>query len=116
MTTIPEITVETLAERLRSADDFVLLDVREPWELDLARIEDSRLAVAPMSELARLGLRALPAAAQAQEAEILILCHHGVRSAQAAAWLSSHGWGRAFSVAGGIDAYARKVFPAVGTY
>lgn len=116
MTSVKEISVDSLAGRLRSQDAFILLDVRERWELESASIQDPRLRIAPMSELSTKGLHALPDAAQAKDAELLILCHHGSRSAQVAGWLSSKGWTRAFSVAGGIDEYARRVDPAVGSY
>jgi len=113
---VPEISVQSLGARLRSEDPFILLDVRELWELESARITDPRVAVAPMSTLAERGLRGLPAAAQSQQAEIFVLCHHGIRSAQVAAWLLARGWNRAFSVAGGIEDYAVKVDPSVGRY
>jgi len=57
---IPEIDVQQLATRLRSEDSFVLLDVREAWELDHAMLVDSRLKVVPTSRLAQLGTSALP--------------------------------------------------------
>ncbi|MFH1183435.1 MAG: rhodanese-like domain-containing protein [Chloroflexota bacterium] len=116
MAAIPEITVQTLAAKLRSEDQFVLLDVRELWELESARIADHRLVIAPMSSLSQLGLPGLPEAAQSPEADVFVLCHHGVRSAQVTAWLSARGWTRAFSVSGGIDEYARKVDSSVGSY
>jgi rhodanese-related sulfurtransferase len=116
MPVVPEITVNELANRLQSEDAFVLLDVRELTELESARIQDSRLEVAPMSTLAARGLAALPASAQEKSTELLILCHHGTRSAQVAGWLTAKGWTRAFSVSGGIDEYARRVDPSVGSY
>ena len=64
-----------------------------------------------MSVLAEKGLHGLPDAAQARDAEVLVLCHHGIRSAQVAGWLSAKGWTRTFSVSGGIDEYARRVDP-----
>lgn len=112
----PEITVKDLAVRLRSEDAFVLLDVREPWELESARIQDPRLIIVPMSSLGTSGLNAMPAEAQSKDAEILVICHHGSRSLQVASWLASQGWKRVFSVAGGIDAYASQVDPSVGSY
>jgi rhodanese-related sulfurtransferase len=112
----PEITVHELAEKLKLPDPFVLLDVREQWEVQQARITDARLEVVPMSQLARKGLSALPASANSPEAEIYVLCHMGQRSDQVAAWLASQGWTRVFSVAGGIDEYARQIDPTVGTY
>jgi rhodanese-related sulfurtransferase len=116
MPSYPEINVEVLAEKLRSQDAFVLLDVRELTELESASIHDARLQVAPMSVLGAKGLHGLPDAAQDKEAELLILCHHGTRSAQVAGWLTAKGWTRAFSVAGGIGEYARRVDPSVGSY
>ncbi len=111
-----EISVLELAEKLHSSDPFVLLDVREAWELNLARLADRRLARGPMTELSVRGLAALPEPAQRRDAEIYVLCHAGVRSAQVTDWLSSLGWTRVYSVAGGIDEYARLVDPSVGAY
>jgi rhodanese-related sulfurtransferase len=116
MNNVPEITVEDLARKLRSPDPFVLLDVREEWELDLARIVDPRLEVRPMSRLASEGTAALPEAAFPKDAEIIVVCHQGVRSADVTGWLAAQGWSKVFSVEGGIDEYARKIDPSVGFY
>ncbi|HXF85557.1 MAG TPA: rhodanese-like domain-containing protein [Anaerolineales bacterium] len=113
---IPEITVGELAKKLAGKETFILLDVREPYELGYAKIPDHRLAVAPLSELARLGTNALPESARSQDAVIYVLCHHGNRSAQVTAWLAQQGWRNVFNVRGGIDEYARKVDPSVGFY
>ena len=112
----PEITVAELAEKLASADPFVLLDVREPWEVARVKINDARVIVKPMSELAQRGLEALPDAARDSDANLYVLCHHGVRSANVTDWLASQGWTNVFSVAGGIDDYARRIDREVGTY
>jgi rhodanese-related sulfurtransferase len=116
MNMIPEITVEDLAGKLRSPDHFILLGVREEWELALARIVDPRLEVRPMSRLASEGTAALPQAALQKDAEIIVVCHQGVRSADVTGWLASQGWSRVFSVEGGIDEYARRIDPSVGFY
>jgi rhodanese-related sulfurtransferase len=113
---VPLLTVEQLAVKLQSHDRFILLDVREVWELDLAKIVDDRLNVMPMSRLAAEGLVALPESAKSQDAEIFVLCHHGVRSADVINWLASQGWKNTFSVAGGIDEYATKIDGSVGFY
>ena len=113
---IPEITVNELSEKLKSGDMFILLDVREPMELDLAEITDSRLEVTPMSRLAREGTNALSDSARAQDATIYVMCHHGNRSAQVTAWLAQQGWKNVFNVRGGIDEYARNVDQSVGFY
>jgi rhodanese-related sulfurtransferase len=112
----PQVSVDEFARRLRSADKFILLDVREDWELERARIDDARLEVRPVSRLARDGIGGLPAEAQLPETEIYVLCHLGSLSADVSAWLASQGWTRVFSVSGGIDEYARKIDPSVGRY
>lgn len=113
---IPEITVTELAEKLRSQDSFILLDVRELNELDYATITDARLEVTPMSSLASDGIDVLSESAKSQSAEIYVMCHHGVRSAQVTAWLAQQGWSNIKSVQGGIDAYARRIDQSVGFY
>ncbi len=113
---IPEMDVQELARKLSSGESFVLLDVREAWELNQAKITDSRLEVAPMSRLANEGLDALPESAKARDARIYIICHHGTRSANVTAWLAAQGWKNVFSVRGGIDEYARRVDSSIGLY
>ena len=113
---VPEVDVHELANRLRAGDSFVLLDVREAWELDHAMIVDSRLKVVPTSRLAQLGTSAIPEEVQQTDTEILVLCHHGVRSAQVTRWLLERGWKNVFSVRGGIEEYARRVDASVGKY
>jgi rhodanese-related sulfurtransferase len=113
---LPQITVEDLAARLKSSDPFVLLDVREPWEVERAAIPDERVHVSPLSGLTKTGIGGLPPAAQSPEAEIYVLCHQGVRSADVTRWLVSRGWTRTFTVVGGIDAYANRIDDSVGSY
>ena len=113
---IPEITVTELAEKLKSQDTFILLDVREPHELGYATLKDGRLEVTPMSRLANEGIDALSESAKSQSAEIYVMCHHGSRSAQVTGWLSQQGWTNIKSVRGGIDEYARSVDNSVGFY
>jgi rhodanese-related sulfurtransferase len=111
-----EITVEELSQKMKSQEQFVLLDVRELPELEQAHITDPRLEVAPMSRLGAQGPAALPESAQDKEAVIYVFCHHGVRSAQVTGWLASQGWKNAFSVTGGIAAYASQIDRSVGFY
>ena len=113
---LPEISVTDLSEKLKSEENFILLDVREPHELDYAKLTDRRLQVTPMSRLAREGTKALSESAQSQDANIYVMCHHGNRSAQVTAWLAQQGWKNVFNVRGGIDEYARKVDSTVGQY
>jgi rhodanese-related sulfurtransferase len=113
---VPEVDVVQLALKLQSDDPFVLLDVREAWELDQAMIVDSRLKVVPMSRLAQLGAEAFPEEVRQRDAEILVLCHHGVRSATVTQWMLTQGWKNVLSVRGGIAEYAQRVDGSVGKY
>lgn len=83
----------------------VLLDVREPWELALAalRLPGARALDIPMSELTSR-LNELP-----DDAPIVCLCHHGVRSANVAAYLTRHGFDEVWDVIGGIDAWSLEM-------
>jgi rhodanese-related sulfurtransferase len=106
-----EITPAEARRRLEEAGKSVLLDVREPQEFALARIEGSLLI--PMqsipSELQKLeGL--------ADEQDLLILCHHGVRSLQVTAWLRARGLENCYSIAGGIDRWSREIDPSIPMY
>lgn len=113
---VPEIDVHELSRKLKSDDAFVLLDVREALELDYAMLVDSRLKVVPMSRMAQLGMRAFPEEVQQKDVEILVMCHHGVRSAQVTQWLLDRGWTNVVSVRGGIDDYAKRIDASVGKY
>jgi rhodanese-related sulfurtransferase len=86
----------------------LLLDVREPWEHQKARIAGSLLV--PMGELAGR-LAELDAAR-----EVVAICHHGGRSMQMAMFLEASGFARVHNLSGGIDAWSRAVDPAVPVY
>ncbi len=106
-----EVSPSEAKSRLTSAAKALLIDVREPDEFALARIEGSRLV--PMqsipAELQRLeGL--------ADESDLMVVCHHGVRSLQVVNWLRHRGIENCFSVAGGIDRWSREIDPAVPRY
>ena len=112
----PEISVHDVAAKLETQEPFVLIDVREPYELQSATLPPGTFELVPLSELAARQLAALPEAARDHAAEIVVFCHHGIRSAQVTAWLLQQGWTNVLSMAGGIDAYAREVDPLVGMY
>ena len=85
-----------------------LVDVREPWEYERCHIEGAQLV--PLRELpARLA--ELP-----HDRELVLVCHHGGRSLQAAGWLARNGFSNVHNLAGGIDAWARTVDPAMPRY
>ena len=113
---IPEIMVSELAQKLKSQEKFVLLDVRELHELDSAKITDDRLEVCELSRLGREGSKALPESVRSQAIPVYVLCHHGSRSMQVTAWLIKQGYKNVSNVRGGIDEYARLVDKTVGFY
>ena len=105
-----EIRPQELAEKLRRGERVYLLDVRQEWEHQLARLPDQ--AVIPLHELpARLD-----ELDRAQGAAIVCYCHHGVRSLSAAAILRQAGFEGALSLAGGIDLWSQVVDPSVPRY
>lgn len=113
---VPGLSAQELAEKLKNGDDFILLDVREPFELTYANLGEGVL-LSPLSDLAQQGPDALPDAVTAdKDAEIVVMCHHGNRSAQVTAWLMQQGWANVLNLDGGIDAYAAVVDPSVGRY
>jgi adenylyltransferase/sulfurtransferase len=114
--TIPEITPLQLAARLQAEPALVLLDVREPYELTRARLSDPRVVYAPLSELARRQLDALPAAAHDSDTPLVVFCHMGQRSAQVVYWLREIGWSNVVNLSGGIHAYASQVDRSIGFY
>lgn len=87
-----------LKERLDSGDAPTLLDVREGWEFEAARIEGSKHI--PMGELSGRVSELDP------DSEVVVVCHHGARSAHVADALSKLGFGRVVNLAGGLDAYS----------
>lgn len=112
----PELSVQDVAAKVAAKEQFVWLDVREPNELAAAAIDDERVVNVPMSLLAQQRVAALPAAAQDKDAEIVVFCHHGARSAQITAWLRGQGWSNVLNMEGGIDSWARQIDASVGRY
>ena len=97
-----------LARRMGVGDAIEVVDVREPYEWRVARIEGSRLV--PLSAFGE-GARALD-----PSRETVLLCHHGVRSMAAAEHLAALGFRRVWSLVGGIDRWSREVDPRVPRY
>jgi len=107
MAEVLEITPSQLQAMLLDADPPVVLDVREPWETEICRIEDSQLI--PMRWLPQR-LQEIP-----KDRTIAVVCHAGARSYYAADWLLSQGY-EAVSVRGGLDAWAAEVEPGMARY
>ena len=103
-----EITSEEL-KALLDAGDILVLDVREPWELDVARISGAKHI--PMGDIpARFNQELDP------DDHIVVVCHHGVRSMNVTAWLRQQGFEKVQSLRGGIDRWSREVDSSVPLY
>jgi rhodanese-related sulfurtransferase len=86
-----------------------LIDVREPWEFETARVEGSLLM--PMGDVPSRAHQELD-----PEGRLVVVCHHGIRSMNVTVWLRNQGFEQAQSVRGGIDAWAAEVDPAIARY
>ncbi len=86
----------------------LLLDVREPWEYDLCRIIDSQL----------ISLKDMPQRWNElpRGHDIIVICHHGVRSQQAARFLEDAGFQQLYNLSGGIAAWAEQIEPTMPRY
>lgn len=107
-----QIAVMDLREQLAAVPGALLLDVREPWEAALARIELEGLEqrLIPMGQIASRLSELDPVQ------PIVCYCHHGMRSQQVVAFLAHQGFEFVYNLAGGIDAWSREVDPSVPRY
>jgi rhodanese-related sulfurtransferase len=103
-----EITPAETKERLDRGENFLLVDVREPWEHELCRIEGAKLI--PMGSI-QANLQALDV-----DEDVVCYCHHGMRSMDVAVWLRGQGVQRAKSLAGGIERWSLEIDPRVPRY
>ena len=87
----------------------MLLDCREPWEHQTARIEGALLM--PMNEIPARAYQELD-----PDAHIVVYCHHGVRSLNVTNWLRQQGFDKVQSMRGGIDAWSREIDSKVPIY
>ncbi len=103
-----QIAPQELKQKLDQSAKLVLVDVREPWETQLGAIAGARL----------IPLNTLPAnvALFAEAEEIVIYCHHGMRSLNAATWLRLQGIDGARSLTGGIERWSTEIDPRVARY
>ena len=106
---LPELTPEELHARLQRGEDLQLIDVRQPEEFDYCRIEGSQLI--PLGELPRRADEIDP------DRLTVLICHHGVRSMQALAYLQHrHELTNLLNLRGGIHAWSLRVDPSVPVY
>ena len=102
------LTPKEFGERVRAGEDLVLVDVREPEEYELARVEGARLL--PLSLYNEWAPTLDP------ERPTVFLCHHGIRSAQVCAALARQGFARLHNLSGGIDRWSAEVDRRVPRY
>jgi len=105
---ITQCTAQHVQQRQENGDKFLLLDVREPNEFAFAHIQGSL----------HIPLRQLPdrAVELDKEQDIVVLCHHGMRSQQACLFLEQYGFNRLFNLKGGIDAWSLSCDPSIPRY
>ena len=104
-----ELTPDECKAYLDQADPSpLLLDVREPWEYQIVHLEDSQLV--PMREIPAI-LETLD-----PQQEIIVVCHHGIRSRHVALFLEHQGFSNVVNLSGGLDAWARHTDTSLPTY
>jgi molybdopterin/thiamine biosynthesis adenylyltransferase/rhodanese-related sulfurtransferase len=105
---MPAISVHELKSRIDGGQSLTLIDVREPFEYDIARLPASRLI--PLGEL--------PARRHevTRNPDVVVYCHSGMRSARAVALLRKEGFTNAYNLTGGIDAWSREIDSSVPRY
>lgn len=104
-----EMSARQLKQHLDNAEPApFLLDVREPWEFQICRIEGSQL----------IPMRELPASLKSLDPtrETIVICHHGNRSRHVGRYLESQGFDKVINLAGGVAEWARDVDPGMSTY
>ena len=104
-----EITPEEVKTKLDTGEKFVLLDVREPWEVETAQIAGAK--VIPMADIPSRAHQELD-----PDDLVVVVCHHGVRSMNVTVWLRQQGFDKVQSMRGGIDAWSRRVDGKVPMY
>lgn len=104
-----EYSPQELKEYLDQADTKpVLLDVREPWEYERCNIPNSTLI--PMRQIPDVLNNFNP------DQEIVVICHHGIRSRAVANYLAHHSFTKVINLASGIDGWAKQVDPSMPLY
>ena len=108
MIAVPSITVEELKERLGSGDRPTLLDVREPHEWPISDLPES--VKIPLGQLQQRYSELAP------DADLVVYCRVGGRSAQAVQFLRQRGYGKVTNLTGGINRWAEAIDPSMRKY
>jgi rhodanese-related sulfurtransferase len=102
------ITVQELKQKLDRGEKLVLIDVREPWEYNIAKISGAQLIP--------LGTLASEYKKLDSSAEIVMHCHMGMRSMDATQFLLQQGFKNVKNLTGGINAWSQQIDPSVPRY
>lgn len=104
----PELSVEEVAELLRAEAPIRLIDVREVWEREIVSLAGAE----PLDDaLVEKLLKSPP-----RDHRLVFMCHHGIRSLNAAAFFAAQGITEVYSMAGGIAAWAERIDPSLPQY
>ena len=97
---------EWIADETR--EDPVLLDVREPWEFELCRLQSS----------VHMPMASVPVRIEELDSDkdLVVICHHGARSYQVASFLEQRGFTRLYNLESGIDGWSRTIDPTMPKY
>src|SRR5262245_35195506 len=106
---VQQISVHELDRKLKAGEPVYLVDVRKPWEREIASLEGTLI---PLDELVERADELTPP----EGALVVAYCHHGVRSLSAAALLERLGHPRVASLRGGIDAWSLEIDPSLPRY
>jgi len=110
---VAQISVKELEQVLKNISiEVQLVDVREPMEIEICSLPGFKMF--PLSEFPRWS--ATINTSLDPNKETLVLCHHGVRSAQMCQWLLTQGFIQVKNIVGGIEAYSSMVDPSVPRY
>lgn len=103
-----QIAPQELKQKLDQSVEVILIDVREPWETQMGVIAGAKL----------IPLNTIPANMEifANAEEVIIYCHHGMRSLNAATWLRSQGVDGARSLTGGTERWSTEIDPKLPRY
>ena len=105
---VKQLTPEQLKASLDKNNPVLLLDVREPWEYEICHIDES----------VNISMSQIPSSLEQfdPEKEIVLICHHGIRSQQVANYLADKGFNKINSLDGGIDAWAKSIDQTMAQY
>ncbi|MCX6621121.1 MAG: rhodanese-like domain-containing protein [Acidobacteria bacterium] len=106
-----EVSPQEVKQKIEAGARFRLIDVREPFEYQLARISGSEL----------IPMQTIPTALQtiqreATQVPIIFFCHHGIRSLQVVNWLREYGVEACQSMQGGIERWSLEIDPTIPRY